>query len=313
MKFIDLHCDTVSKLMDDNKCGLKKNDFHVDIEKLIKGNCLAQTFALYIDLDVIKNPYDYCMSMVKKFHEEMDNNKEFIKLATNYDEIMKNQQHNKVTALLSIEEGAVLEGKIEYLNKFYDLGVRMITLSWNHENELCYPHNEEKFRKKGLKDFGREVVHTMNELGMIIDVSHISDGGFYDIAEISRKPIIATHSNARAVTNHSRNLTDDMIKVIANCGGVTGINFYHTFLSEDQGVDSKLEYMVNHIKHIHNVGGIDVIAIGSDFDGIESNLDIKDASEMGKLYDPLKKEGFSEDQIEKIYNKNVLRVIKDVL
>jgi len=153
----------------------------------------------------------------------------------------------------------------------------------------------------------------MNELGMIIDVSHISDGGFYDIAEISRKPIIATHSNARAVTNHSRNLTDDMIKVIANCCGVTGINFYHTFLSEDQGVDSKLEYMVNHIKHIHNVGGIDVIAIGSDFDGIESNLDIKDASEMGKLYDPLKKEGFSEDQIEKIYNKNVLRVIKDVL
>jgi membrane dipeptidase len=314
MKFIDLHCDTVSKLMEDiDKYGLRSNDFHVDIEKLVKGNCLAQTFALYVDIDEIKNPYKYCMSMAKKFHSEMDKNKDVIKLATNYDEIMKNKSDGKVTALMSIEEGAVLEGNIDNLKKFYNLGVRMMTLSWNHKNEICFPHNEAKYIDKGLTDFGREVVCKMNEYGMLIDVSHISDGGFYEVAELSEKPFIATHSNSREVTNHTRNLSDNMIKILADSGGVTGINFFHSFLSDNEGIESKIEYMVNHIKHIYNVGGIDVIAIGSDFDGIESNVEIKDVSEMDKLYDPLKKEGFSDDQIEKIYNKNVLRVIKDVL
>lgn len=111
--------------------------------------------------------------------------------------------------------------------------------------------------------------------------------------------------------NHSRNLTDDMIKVLANKGGVTGINFFHLFLSDKS--ESKLEDMVRHIKHIVNVGGIDVVSLGSDFDGIDSKVEIEDISQMGKLYEPLKKEGFSEDDIEKIYYKNALRVIKEVL
>ena len=178
-------------------------------------------------------------------------------------------------------------------------------------NELSFPHNKVEYREKGLTDFGREVVHKMNELGMLVDVSHISDGGFYEIAKISSKPIIATHSNSRAMMNHSRNLTDDMIKVLANKGGVTGINFFHLFLSDKS--ESKLEDMVRHIKHIVNVGGIDVVSLGSDFDGIDSKVEIEDISQMGKLYEPLKKEGFSEDDIEKIYYKNALRVIKEVL
>lgn len=314
MKFIDLHCDTISKMMaDTNKYELKKNDFHVDLEKLKKGDCLAQTFALYVDISEIKNPYEYCMKMADKFHEEMSKNIDLIKFASNYDQIMQNQNDGLMTALLSIEEGAVLEGNIDNLQRFYDRGVRMITLSWNHENELSFPHNKEEFREKGLKDFGIEVVHKMNDLGMIIDVSHISDKGFYDVAKLSNKPFIATHSNARQITGHSRNLTDDMLKIIADKGGVTGINFFHSFLSNTLGIESKIEYMVEHIKHIYNVAGIDAIAIGSDFDGIESDVDIKDASEMGKLYTPLKKAGFTEEEIEKIYYKNALRVIKDVL
>lgn len=227
--------------------------------------------------------------MANKFHEEMKKNSDEIVLATNYEEIMKNQSEGKLTALLSIEEGAVLEGKLENLKKFYDLGVRMMTISWNHVNELSFPHNKVEYREKGLTDFGREVVHKMNELGMLVDVSHISDGGFYEIAKISSKPIIATHSNSRAMMNHSRNLTDDMIKVLANKGGVTGINFFHLFLSDKS--ESKLEDMVRHIKHIVNVGGIDVVSLGSDFDGIDSKVEIEDISQMGKLYEPLKKKG----------------------
>ena len=135
--------------------------------------------------------------------------------------------------------------------------------------------------------------------------------GFYDVARLSKKPFIATHSNSRAMKNHSRNLNDDMIKILANSGGVTGINFCSAFLGNYE--ISSIKDMVRHIKHIRNIGGIDVVALGSDFDGIENKVEISDVSEMGKLAIELEKEGFTTTEIEKIYYKNALRVIKDVL
>lgn len=313
MKLIDLHCDTVDRLMLDRvNSNLRSNDFCVDIEKLRKGDSLAQTFALYFDLDSTKNPYNYCMSMADKFFEEMDKNKEYIKLAKNYDEILKNDKEGKLSALLAIEEGGAIEGKIENLQKFYDIGVRMMTLTWNYKNEIGYPNKGEGNIDRGLTHFGIEVVQKMNELGMLVDVSHLSDAGFYDVAKHSKHPFIATHSNARRVTGHLRNLTDDMIKVLANKGGITGINFCAAFIG-DNGKYSYIEDMVKHIKHLKNVGGIDIIAMGTDFDGIDSTVEIKDISEMDKLVIALKKEGFRLDEIEKIYYKNALRVIKEVL
>ncbi|WP_250674650.1 dipeptidase [Paraclostridium ghonii] len=312
MKFIDLHCDTIDLLMlakEGNN--LSQNLNCVDIKKLREGNCLAQTFALYVDIAEHKNAYKRCMDMANKFHEEIKLNKEFINLATNYEDIIKNEKDGKISALLSIEEGAVLEGNIHNLSKFYDLGVRMITLTWNHENEIGYPHVKPENINKGLKKFGFEAVEKMNDLGIIVDVSHLSDAGFYDVAKISKKPFVATHSNAREMTNHSRNLTDEMINILANSGGVTGINFCSRFIG--QTPMAMISDMVRHIKHIKNVGGIDVIALGSDFDGIESPVEIKDASEMNKLAIQLEKEGFKIDEIEKIFYKNALRVIKDVM
>lgn len=312
MKFIDLHCDTIDRLLEfenDNK--LLNNNHSVDLIKLKEGNCLAQTFALYVDSSNHKSPYEHCIKMANKFHEEIRLNNNIIKLATNYNEILNNENEGKLTALLAIEEGGVLEGKIEHLKEFYDLGVRMMTLTWNHENEIGYPHNRPEFSKRGLKRFGEEVVEKMNELGMIVDVSHLSDAGFYDVARLSKKPFIATHSNSRAMKNHSRNLNDDMIKILANSGGVTGINFCSAFLGNYE--ISSIKDMVRHIKHIRNIGGIDVVALGSDFDGIENKVEISDVSEMGKLAIELEKEGFTTTEIEKIYYKNALRVIKDVL
>lgn len=312
MKLIDLHCDTIDKLMVNVKeYNLRSNEFSVDLDRLKKADSLAQTFALFVNTGDIKNPYNYCMSMADKFFEEMEKNKDIISLATNYKEIMDNEANKKMSALLAIEEGAVLEGKIENLKKFYDLGVRMMTLTWNHPNEIGFPHNVGLSKEKGLTNFGKEVVYKMNELGMLVDVSHLSDAGFYDVADIATKPFIATHSNARQVMNHSRNLNDDMIKVLANSGGVTGLNFFHSFLSQDS--ETKIEYIINHMKHIINVGGIDVLAIGTDFDGIDSVVEVKDISEMDKLVMALEKDGFTLEQIEKIYYKNALRVIKDVL
>ena len=141
---------------------------------------------------------------------------------------------------------------------------------------------------KGLKPFGFEVVERMNEIGMVIDVSHLSDGGFYDVAKHSKQPFVATHSNCRAIANESRNLTDDMIKILANKGGVMGLNLVPAFL--DASNKSRIEYMVKHIKHIKNVGGIDTVAIGADFDGMGGDFEIDNVGDMTSLFDALVKE-----------------------
>ena len=185
----------------------------------------------------------------------------------------------------------------------------MLTLTWNYENSIGYPNVNFKYKDKGLKEKGIEIVNEMERVGIIPDCSHLSDGGFYDLSKICKKPFIATHSNARAIKNHPRNLTDDMIKILSNKGGVMGLNFCSDFVAEDD--ITKVSKIAKHAKHIKNVGGIDVVSIGSDFDGIENEVEIKDTSEMDKLYYGLKKEGFSDDDIEKVFYKNIIRVLKE--
>ena len=312
MKLIDLHCDTIDKLMDYPRSSLLKNDFSVDINKLKMSNSLVQAFALYFDLDLYRNdPFHRFEEMAEKFFQQIDLNNEVIALAKSYEDIINNERNNKISALLTIEEGGAINGNINNLHKIYEKGVRLITLNWNYENEIGYPHNSKEFKDSGLKQFGLEAVEVMNELGIIIDVSHLNDGGFYNVAKVSKKPFVASHSNARAITNHSRNLNDDMIKALANCGGVTGINFCKFFLGDAH--ISRIEDIIKHINHIVNIGGIDVVAIGTDFDGIPNIVEIEDISEMYKLENELLKFGFKEDAIEKIMYKNALRVFKDVL
>lgn len=311
MNFIDMHCDTIYKLMDDSKSNLYKNKFSIDIQKMKKTNYKAQFFALFVDAGETPNRLNRALDMANRFHMEMEKNKEYISLATNYQELKYNEDHNKISAFLTIEEGGVLEGNIDNLKEFYDLGVRLITLTWNFKNEIGYPAYDRINSHKGLNSFGIEVIGQMNNLGMIIDVSHLSDGGFYDVVKYSKYPFVASHSNARAVQNHQRNLTDEMIKVLSNRGGITGINFCTEFLTEDSV--SKIQDMIKHIKHIKNIGGVDVIALGTDFDGIHSKVEIEDASQMDNLVYALEKEKFSADEIEKICYKNIERVIKDTL
>lgn len=311
MHIIDLHCDTVMHLADHPEVGLKKNNLCVDIEKMKKSNAMAQFFALYIDLLEHPNALQRCLSMIDVFYKEMLANSKEIALARTYEELLLNQQFGKMSAFLTIEEGGAFQGRLENLRNFYRLGVRLVTLTWNYPNEIGYPNCEMKYRGQGLTKFGQQVVAEMNTLGMIIDVSHLSDQGFYDVVELSRKPFVASHSNARAVQNHSRNMTDDMIRILAEKGGVMGINFSGDFLGGSK--DSKVADMVTHIKHIYQVGGLEVIALGTDFDGIESNLEIRDMGEMYKLTDELSKNGFTASAIEKIVYQNTLRVIKDCL
>lgn len=311
LNLIDFHCDTIYKLRKEPSENLRKNSLSVDIEKLKNSGSIAQFFALYIDLAETKDPFDEFNRMAAIFRKELEANSDVLRFSGSFGELMENQKNGFISSFLTVEEGAALEGKIANLVELHRLGVRLITLTWNYPNEIGYPNFQGKHLDMGLTDFGCEVVEAMNHYNMIVDVSHLSDKGFYDVSEVSRKPFMASHSNARSVTGNLRNLTDDMIRILGNNGGIVGVNFEKTFLgNSDQG---KVSEMIRHIDHIRNVGGIEVLAIGSDFDGIDTPPEISDISQMGKLLNALDKSGYTENEIEKIFYRNGLRFIQDTL
>ena len=310
MKLIDLHCDTILSCINSNgEVKLEKNNLCIDIKKLKKADSLAQFFAMYVDLKKYSAPMDRCLDMIDCFYNEIEENSADIALAGSTKELKKNKSEGKISAFLTVEEGGVLEGKLRNLRILYKLGVRLITLTWNYPNCIGYPNFRWEHKDKGLTAFGEEVVAEMNRLGMIIDVSHLSDQGFYDVAELSGKPFIASHSNARAVTNHWRNLTDDMLRKLAEKGGVAGLNLEPEFLGEVGSVEA----MTRHVIHMINAAGIEAVAIGTDFDGCSLLTAIKDAGDMHKLWDALSKAGLSGRDMDKIMHKNVERVIRDVM
>jgi len=310
MKYIDLHCDTASRILYENQ-ELSKNKCSVDIKKLREGEALAQVFAFFVNAGEVDDLYLEFEIMYNNFINELEKNNKYIEIVRNITELNEAYKKGKIGAFLSIEEGDVLQGKIENLKKVYDKGVRIITLTWNYKNSIGYPNYNYIYKDRGLERKGIEIVSEMENLGMIPDASHLSDAGFYDLERLCKKPFIVSHSNSRSITDNPRNLTDDMIKLLAEKGGVMGINFCSDFLGKNKV--SSIEDMIRHIKHIKNIGGIDVISIGSDFDGIKNQVEIKNASEMNKLADILNKEGFSYDEIEKIYYKNALRVFLETL
>lgn len=304
---IDFHCDTILKLYE-TKSSLYENDFSVDIVKLKKSNSLAQFFAIFTDIEVEKKDglFNTAVKKLEYFKEEIKNNSSFIKLGEKYEDISE----DILTAFLTLEEGQVIEGDLDNINFFYKNGVRLITPLWNYENDFGYSHLDTK-KGLGLKRFGFESIELMDYLNIIVDVSHMSDKAFFDTAMHSKKPIIASHSNARSITNVSRNLTDEMIKIIANSGGIIGINFCNWFLGDDN--ISSISSMIRHINHIKNVGGIDVVSIGSDFDGIENETEMKDIGEINLLAKALINEGYSNENVEKIMFKNGKRLIKECI
>lgn len=328
MKIIDMHCDTIMALMNKTD-NLRKSNNMIDLGKLQKGDYLLQCFAMfvpYVSKDNKENysPFEMCNKMIDRYYLEIEQNKDLIAPAFTYEDIENNIKNNKMTALLTIEEGGVCLGNIEFLRNFYRLGVRMMTLTWNFKNEIATPNidyfsvTREQIQKEGFKanttdgltEFGIEVVKEMNRLGMVIDCSHLGDKGFYDVIKYSTKPIVCSHSNARSVCNHPRNMTDDMLFKLKENGGVTGINYCRAFVKEENSL-ATVEDMIKHITYIKNLIGIDYVGLGSDFDGIgNSDIELKDASMMNKLIEGLKKEGYTQEEIDKICYKNVLRVFK---
>jgi len=325
MKVVDLHCDTLMAL---NKARLKnpdknfgENDLHVDLQKLKKGEYLLQCFAAFVDFeDSPESPLLEVLQEIDVFHQIMETYHEEMAPVYQFSDIEKNRREGKISGLLTVEDGGVCLGDLSALRMLQRLGVRMITLTWNYENKIGYP--AVPFGKtadsayKGLKEHGLAFLSEMERLGMIVDVSHLSDEGFYDVARYAKKPFIASHSDSRTLCPHPRNLTDEMLKLLADRGGLVGMNYYYNFLDKDLKrllERGTAETVVDHIEHIRKVAGIDVIALGSDFDGIEETLDLKDASKMHLLILALEKRGFTSYEIEKIFSLNALRFFKDLL
>lgn len=323
MKVVDMHCDTILRIFDEGG-SLLENDFNIDLRKMLKGDYLLQNFAMFVNLGDNDDPLTKAQRLIDLYYREIEKNKDLIKPVFSYQDIENNQKDGLMSAMLTLEEGAVVNNDLAILRNYYRLGVRMITLTWNHPNGIGYPNlvSTKEYKdlyhindENGLTDFGIEYVKEMERLGMIIDVSHLGDAGFYDVLKYTTKPFVASHSNARSVCGVARNMSDDMIKLLAKRNGVMGINFCGDFLktSKNGGERSCIKDMVNHILYIKDLVGVDYIGLGSDFDGISQDLELKDASMMPMLKDALFEAGLKEEEIEKVFYKNVLRLYQTIL
>lgn len=326
MKVIDMHCDTISALLSRKQkglaCSLADNDLSIDLKRMEKGGYLLQNFALFTNQKELPIAEKQTMRLVDMYWSLMAENSEVIAPVFCFDDIAKNEKAGKMSALLTLEDGGVVFDDLAMLRNYYRLGVRMIALTWNYPNGVGFPNismSEKNIRRldteNGLTAFGISYVKEMERLGMIIDVSHLSDKGFYDVLDNTSKPFVASHSNARSVCNVARNLNDDMIVKLYRRGGVMGINFCGDFLSEEAESHnpSRIKDMIAHIKYIKKIAGIECVGLGTDFDGISSELEIKDASMMPDLASALLQSGFNEEEVAKIFYQNVLRVYKEVL
>jgi membrane dipeptidase len=318
LNIIDLHCDTILNCYPSGK-DLHTLDGHINLEKLQAGGCLAQCFALFIPshelaVHFLGKEYDtweIYQNLLATYRRVMDDVSDVIRPAFCADDILENSRNGFMSSILTVEDAVELDGKMERLEQLYKDGVRMIALTWNFENSVGFPNSRdsEKHLTLGLKPFGIEVVERMNELGMIVDVSHLSEAGFYDIIKYSKKPFVASHSCCRALRDHPRDLTDDQLRALADKGGVVGINFADDFLTDRGERYTTIDDVVRHMLHIRNVAGIDALAFGSDFDGIGSTLEFKDYSGLPLILDALEPH-LSGDEIDKVCHGNFLRVFE---
>ena len=318
MRIVDMHCDTLLVLRMTGR-NLADIGGHINVEKLRRGGALLQCFAIYTPTGpetkiyrLSEGPWEFFNNVADIYEEQLRLCAADIAPMRSMADLRKNRAEGKLSAMLTLEDAICLEGNISRVHTLYERGVRMVTLTWNHENSLAFPNSgDAQKHARGLKHFGFEVVEAMNSLGMVIDVSHLSEGGFYDVAEHSRKPFVASHSCARALCDHSRNLTDKQLHTLGDKGGVCGVNFFSRFLREDSEF-SRNEEILRHMEHIADKAGMEAVALGSDFDGIGCGLELEDYSGMAHLAQ-LIADRFGGDNADKILSLNALRVFDEVM
>ena len=300
---IDTHADTASELY--IKGGsLFNNNLHIDLARL--GNiCPTYFMAVFNSTKSWDRAKLHAMGIINKLKSELNDD---VVLCRNYADYMNNE--GKIRIFLSMEGGSPIKS-LDDLREFYGEGVRMLSLVWNVSNQLASGAGE-KDESKGLTALGRSVITEMNKLGILTDVSHASDRSFWDIAELSEKPLIASHSNSRRMLAHKRNLTDDQFTAIKKSRGYIGLNFYPPFLSGSES--ATIDDILRHADHFLALGGEDILGIGADFDGVDCLPEgIAGAWDIYKVFDTMLMHGYSEELVEKISHGNMERILQENL
>jgi membrane dipeptidase len=367
---IDTHNDVTSPMVDEGfDLGMRGDDpnaklkTHTDIARMKSGGLDAEFFAIYVGREFINKKHAEgggaarrALDMIDEVHQQVRRHPEAFEMAYTSDDIRRAARSGKIAALMGIEGGHAIEHSLHALRMFYRLGVRYMTLT--HSNTIEWADSSGDINDpsvthhNGLTDFGREVVREMNRIGMIVDISHVSDKTFFDAVEVSRAPVIASHSSVRAIANHPRNMTDDMLRALAKNGGVVMVNFYDGFLdprkaemtiqlrakqeemnkqfpNDPKRVQEELDkwraanspgrtplsVLIDHIVHIAKVAGIAHVGLGSDFDGVPFTglpEGMEDISKLPNITIELMKRGYSDADIKKVLGENFLRAMSAV-
>ena len=296
MKVFDLHCDTIMAIGNEGE-RLYSNSRHISLERASAYDAFTQVFAIFIP-DDLRGPQavDYFDRLHAYYLKEMAENKEII---SDYFE----KRETKMKSVLAVEGGAAANGSLEGLHHLYDCGVRLMTLTWNGRNELGSGTFDNP--DCGLTMFGVRAVQEMERLGMVVDVSHLSKKGFWDVEEIAEKPFIASHSNCDIVDSdlaRHRNLDDAQIKCLVERGGLMGLNLYKGFLGE--GGDVSFDAVYRHLSHALDLGAEKILALGCDFDGADVAEEISGIEKLGGIYNYLLSKSFGAELCDAIFYNN---------
>lgn len=317
----DAHCDTIMEAKNNN-CGLRENKLHVDLKRGLRFSPYAQVFAIFTrpvenwaELDFSKDwPSDVLLhignELLSLLLYEFEKNSDILTLCKNTSEVKETAKNGKIAALIAIEGAELIGCDIAELDRAYEKGVRLINLCWNYDNVLCGAANGPT--KSGLTKRGVEYVNKMQELGVAVDLSHASERTFWDVAEITRRPIIAGHSNSKAVCNSPRNLTDNQFKELVRLHGVAGLNLCQDFLNESG--KAEIDDIIRHAEHFLELGGEKSICLGGDLDGVDfPPKGITGIESYGEIYEAMLKRNYPEDLVRDIFYNNLFNVLEAVL
>lgn len=308
MKYFDCHCDTLTRLANEGG-NLKKNQINLDLER-IENQFLGygQIFALWTDVKAVKGSLeDDFMRMYRKALLLLEEQKDEMVLCKNAEDLENVWREGKKAAFLSVEDASYMGRLIENAK---ELGIRFVLPVWNYENE--YGYGAAADNKKGLKPAGMELIQKLEEQEIVIDVSHLSEGGFYDVCERTKRPFMASHSNTRAYCDNVRNLTDDQIRALIQREGFMGLNLYREFLGSDS---CTLEQILFHTEHVLELGGEKILGFGSDFDGCGDTFPhgITGTESMEKIVELFLLHNYSEDLVKDIFYRNAEQFLKRAL
>jgi len=325
---VDTHNDTIQDIMSGviphakeyslkRRLGERSTEGQIDLPRINEGGVNCLLFAMVVSRGMYKGRrLRRLLQMLDVFFTEMKENHEAMALARTYEDVMKNKEEGRVSAVISIEGGEALEGELGVLRLLYKLGVRSLTLTHFARNELGDGSRDDG--GSHLTEFGVEVIQEMEKLGMLVDVSHINETGFWDVLDIVKKPVIASHSNCKALSDHFRNLTDAQIEAISANNGVINLSFCGAFIkpdinNRDDLAKVSIDDWLDHVDHVVNLVGPNHLGLGSDFDGGCGFPGMDDISKMPTITKGLVARGYSDEDITKILGGNDLRVFNKTL